>query len=131
MSSINQIKNYRKAGTIYNLGHTGILLKLVSLNHTATLAANDYRLIAAYPCGGLSSKYRNMTSPGPIDKTERYRKKSEPIHSTSPPYPRFHILSDPTPGIREASYQSHIEISPGWGSREFRIPRPSCSKRPL
>ena len=33
MSSINQIKNYRKAGTIYNLGHTGILLKLVSLNH--------------------------------------------------------------------------------------------------
>lgn len=33
MSSINQIKNYRKAGTIYSPGHTGILLKLVSLNH--------------------------------------------------------------------------------------------------
>ncbi len=33
MSSINQIKNYRKAGTIYSPGHTGVLLKLVSLNH--------------------------------------------------------------------------------------------------
>lgn len=131
MSSINQIKNYRKAETIYNPSHTGILLKLVSLESPAPHAANAYRLIAAYPCRRLSSKYRNMTSPGPIVKTERYRKKSEPIHSTSPPYPRFHILSDPTPGIREASYQSNIEISPGWGSREFRIPRPSCSKRPL
>ena len=33
MSSINQIKNYRKAETIYNPSHTGVLLKLVSLNH--------------------------------------------------------------------------------------------------
>lgn len=33
MSSINQIKNYRKAGTIYSPGHAGILLKLVSLNY--------------------------------------------------------------------------------------------------
>ena len=49
-------------------------------------AANDYRLIAAYPCRRLSNKYRNMTSSGPIVKTERYCKKNEPIHSTSPPY---------------------------------------------
>ena len=30
---IGLIENYRKAGTIYSLGHTGILLKLVSLNY--------------------------------------------------------------------------------------------------
>lgn len=48
---IGQIENYRKARTIYSPGHTGILLKLVSLELPAPLAANDYRLIAAYPCG--------------------------------------------------------------------------------
>lgn len=41
----------------------------------ASHAANTYRLIAAYPCRRLSNKYRNMTSSGPIGKTERYRKK--------------------------------------------------------
>lgn len=38
-------------------------------------AANDYRLIAAYPCRRVSNKYKNMTKSGPIVKTERYRKK--------------------------------------------------------
>ena len=32
-------------------GHTGILLKLASLELPAPHAANTYRLIAAYPCG--------------------------------------------------------------------------------
>lgn len=54
-------------------------------------AANDYRLIAAYPCRRLSNKYRNMTSSGPIVKTERYcKKRAHPFNvaSISPvPYP--------------------------------------------
>lgn len=33
ISHIKEIENYRKAGTIYSPGHTGSLLKLVSLNH--------------------------------------------------------------------------------------------------
>ena len=67
-------------------GSYGYSIETGQFKSPAPHAANDYRLIAAYPCRQLSNKYRNMTSSGPIVKTERYCKKNEPIHSTSPPY---------------------------------------------
>ena len=51
MSSINQIKNYRKAGTIYSPGHTGILLKLVSLNHPHLSQQTITALLLRIPAG--------------------------------------------------------------------------------
>lgn len=110
-------------------GSYGYSIETGQFQSPAPHAANDYRLIAAYPCRRLSNKYRNMTSSGPIVKTERYCKKTSPSIQR-----RLHIpVQDPIrsfTGIREATYQSNIEISPGWGSKEFRIPRPSCGKSP-
>lgn len=77
-------------------GSYGCSIETGQFKSPAPLAANDYRLIAAYPCRRLSNKYRNMTSSGPIGKTERYRKKQAHPFNVASIY-RFRILTDPSP----------------------------------
>lgn len=80
----------------------------------ASHAANTYRLIAAYPCRRLSNKYRNMTSSGPIGKTERYRKKRAPPFKDKSPYTdQDHIQIRSS--IWDLSYQPYKIISPTRG----------------
>lgn len=78
-------------------GSYGYSIETGQFKSPAPHAANDYRLIAAYPCRRLSNKYRNMTSSGPIVKTERYckKKRAHPFNVAS--IYRFRILSDPSP----------------------------------
>lgn len=77
-------------------GSYGYSIETGQFKSPAPHAANDYRLIAAYPCRRLSNKYRNMTSSGPIVKTERCRKKQAHPFNVASIY-RFRILTDPSP----------------------------------
>lgn len=79
-SDISYQRNRELSQSRNNLqpGSYGYSIETDQFKSPAPHAANDYRLIAAYPCRRVSNKYRNMTSSGPIVKTERYRVKQAP-----------------------------------------------------